>query len=170
MKKYIILKDWHYSLVLMTRLFSWFYDEKKFKIQFKFSKDCWYPKTDNNEHYNKLTGISFGVFEIHRNSIRICWKPNFLKNGKIQLYGYVYDNNIQIFESKFLCEVDVEKEYTCILSIENKIYKLDMGDMGTIEMENNLIDSKIQKQIYPYFGGISVAPQNMEIWVEMKKI
>lgn len=170
MKKYTILKNWHYSLVLFERMFSWYFGKKEFKIDFKLSKECWYPQTDNNSHYNKLAGVCFGVFGIHKNSVRLCWMPNFSQQGKILLFGYVYDSNTKNFQSRYFCEVDVETKYTCILSLYEDMYEFDMDPIAILEMENNLDDGKFQKKTFPYFGGKAKAPHNIDVWVEMKKV
>lgn len=170
MKKYTILKNWHYSLVLFERMFAWYFGKKEFKIDFKLSKECWYPQTDNNNiHYNKLAGVCFGIFGIHKNSVSLCWMPNFLQQGKILLFGYVYDSHTKNFQSKYFCEVDVETKYSCILSLYEDMYVFDMDPIAIIEMKNNLDDSEFQKKTFPHFGGKAKAPHKMRVYTLISK-
>jgi hypothetical protein len=168
MKKYTILKGWHYAFFLFGRLFGWYYNKKKYLVRFKLSKECWWTPARNKDDYdlNKLCGISFGLFAIHKNSVRLTWVPNFEKEGYVKIYGYVYDSSKKTHESKYICEIQVDKEYICHLSIDdtNKIYIFDMSPFGMTEMENKTTDNKLQKKAFPYFGGNNRAPVTMYIW------
>ena len=173
MKKYTILKNWHYSFFLLGRLFGWNYNKKNYSFDFKMSKECWYEKkVGASNGLNKIGGLSFGIFGIHRNSVRLTWIPNFEKKGFILLYGYVYDNLNKTHTSRYICEIEAEKKYTCSLDMvkDDYYFKFDMYPFGTIEMENNLEDSPIQKQNYPYFGGHERSPQKMDIWLSIKAV
>lgn len=169
--KYTIFKNWHYAFFLFGRLFGWGYNRKRYIITFKFSKECWWSPPRNQDDYdlNKLAGISFGAFAIHKNSVRLTWVPNFDKEGIIQLYGYIYDSSQKEHISKYLCEVRTETEYICILSMINGEYEFDMLPIAYMTMENKTEDHKIQKKTYPYFGGNNRAPNTMHFWVKIKK-
>ena len=171
MKKYTILKGWHYALFLFGRLFGWNYNKKSYTINFKFSKECWYKKEFVKiSGLNKLGGISFGIFGIHKNSVRLSWVPNFDKEGYISLYGYVYDELDKTHSSKYICEVETEKEYECLILLNNKDYEFEFNipTIGIIKMANNFKDHLIQKKNYPYFGGHDRSPQKMDIWLSIK--
>lgn len=171
MKKYTILKNCHYAFFLLGRIFGWHYDKTYYNIFFKFSKECWWSTPRNSDDYdlNKLAGFSFGLFGIHKNSVRITWRPNFEKKGFISLYGYTYDSAKKEHTAEYLAEVEVEKNCICLLSLNEDSYIFDMGSFGSIEMDNKTPDSLIQKEIYPYFGGNNKSPQKMSIWMKIKK-
>jgi hypothetical protein len=166
MTKYTILKGWHNSFFLFRRLLGWYWNRNKFIIFFKLSKECWYPGPDKNHSLNKLTGLSFGIFGIHKNSVRLAWIPKFDQQGKFEIYGYIYDPSIKKHLSKYFFTMDAENIYTCTLHIENDKYIFKINDI-IYEMDNITKDSKIQKLCYPYFGGKSKAPQTMRIWVNV---
>lgn len=170
MTKYTILKGWHYAFFLFRRLLGWSWDKKKFVISFKLSKECWYPGPDENHSLNKLTGLSFGLFGVHKNSVRLTWIPKFDQQGKFEIYGYIYDPTINGHSSKYFCDVDAENTYTCALDIDEGEYIFEMCDVAICEMENATEDSRIQKLCYPYFGGEMKAPQTMQIWAEVHSI
>lgn len=168
MKKYTILKNWHYCLTFFERLVSWFYDQSEFNIEFKLSKQCWYPKTNSNNHYNKIIGLCFGIFGMHKNSVRLYWIPNFEKPNKLFLYGYSYDSFYKDHESKYFCEIDVDTKYVCTLTLTDDSYEFNIHTLGNFEMENNIEDSKFQKKTFPYFGGKDRAPHKMVVWSDLK--
>ena len=166
MKKYTILKNWHYAFFLFGRLFGWYHGKDRFEIKFKFSSECWWNPPRNQDDYdlNKLFGLSFGLFSIHKDSVRFTWCPDFDNVGKIKIYGYVYDSNKKDHDSLYLCTVDVDKEYTGYLYLSGDKYIFQIGT-DTITMDNKTPDKKTQKEIYPYFGGNNKAIIKMYIWV-----
>jgi len=168
MKKYTILKGWHYAFFLFCRLFGWHYNKKNISIRFKFESDCWWNPPRNQDDYdlNKLYGLTFGLLTIHTASVRLTWVPNFEKEGYISLYGYIYDPSFSGHKSLYLCDVQVEGEYVCALTITEDKYIFDMSPLGKIEMDKT-IERKIEKEIYPYFGGDNRSPQDMHIWAEL---
>lgn len=170
MKEYVIFKGWHYAFFLIGRLFGWHYDDPKFSIDFKFSNECWWNPPRNSDDYdlNKLGGISFGLLTIHKNSVRLTWVPNFEKPGYIKLYGYVYNPDHDGHISQYICDVKTEQEYTCTIYLNSDNYVFDMGELGKIQMERTKY-RKIQKMVYPYFGGDNRSPVKMSIWMDVKK-
>ena len=168
MKKYTILKNWHYAFFLFGRLFGWHYNTKEFVIGFRFSKECWWypPRNINDNDLNKLIGLSFG--NIHKNSVRLSWSPNFEKEGIIKLYGYTYDESIKEHNMKYFCEVKVENDIFLHLLLNDDKYVFRFMEKE-FEMENKTKDGKIQKNNYPYFGGNNKSPNIMKIWASIKK-
>lgn len=174
MKKYTILKGWHYAFFLFGRLFGWHYNKKKFVINFNFSKDCcWAPPRDQNDYdLNKLYGLTFGLFSIHKSSVRLTWVPNFNKGWEdyISLYGYTYDPSFSGHQSKYLCDVKVDTDYSCNISITDDKYIFDMTSLGIkIEMDKTS-NKKLEKEIYPYVGGNNTAIQKMNVWAKLEII
>jgi hypothetical protein len=169
MRKYTILKGMHYSLLLFSRLFGWSWNKKKILISFKLSKECWYPGPDENHSLNKITGLSFGLFGIHNNSVRLTWIPKFDQENRFEIYGYIYDPSFDGHLSKYFFDADADTTYTCTLKTDENKYVFE-SCQTIIEMENNTEDSKIQKLCYPYFGGDARAPQTMNVWVDVHAI
>jgi len=169
MKEYTILKNWHYAFFLFERLFGWYYGRQLFLIKFKFSNECWWgaPRNIDDQDLNKLIGLSFGY--IHKNSVRLAWKPNFDKPNIISVFAYIYDSSSNKFISKYMCDVETNKDYMCYLNLhDSEEYVFNVLGIGTYEIDNITKDKKIQKLLYPYFGGNNAAPQKMKIWAELK--
>lgn len=169
MKKYTIFKNWHYAFFLFERLFGWYYDHKVFLITFKFSNECWWDTPRNLDDYdlNKLAGVMFG--KTYRNSVRLAWRPNFDKPNAISLYGYVYDECRDERTFKHLCDVPTNQEYMCYLNLyDPEEYTFNLLGVGNFKMDNNTDDKKIQKKLYPYFGGNNTAPRKMSVWMSLK--
>ena len=169
MRKYTILKGWHYAFFFFRRFFGWHYNDKNFSIKFKFSKECWWNPPRNQDDYdlNKLYGLSLGFFSIHKDSVRFTWRPNFEKIGVIDIFGYIYDENKNGHISLYLCSVNVEEEYSGQLLLSDDKYILSVGT-NVIEMDNYTSDCKIQKELYPFFGGNNKSIQKMYIWVDFQ--
>jgi len=168
MKKYTILKNWHYAFLFFGRFLGWHYNKKNYSLNFKFSKECWWKIPRNIDDYdiNKLCGLSFG-FPYTKNSVRLGWTPNFDNDGSIFLYAYIHDNYKFIYK-KFISEFFVEIEYLCQLYLDENKYVLTINN-ETIEIEHEKLN-KIQKEEYPYFGGDNKAINKMIIYTEVKKL
>ena len=170
MKKYTILKNWHYAFFLLGRLFGWSYNKTEFNMKFEFSKECWWTPSRNADDYdlNKLCGISFGLLGIHKNSVRLAWVPDFSKKGVIKIYGYTYDSvGKSEHKSLYICDVNVDTTYDAKIVCKDDKYLISVGSTE-IEMDNKIKDNKIQKEDYPYFGGNNRSPQKMYIWTSVK--
>jgi hypothetical protein len=63
----------------------------------------------------------------------------------------------------------VEKEYTVNFTISDEKYIFQIGT-DKLEMENKTPDKKIQKIVYPYFGGNNKAIRKMYIWAKLHKL
>ena len=170
MKRYKILKGWHYAFFLFGRLCGWHYDKKQFIINFKFSSECYWVPPRNQDDYdlNKLYGITFGMFNIHKDSVRLTWVPKFGSN-LISIYGYIYDKSSPEHVSQYICDVEMEKEYTALITLEDKKYHFSLN--GTeIYMDNTTPDNKVQKEIYPYFGGNNRAITTMYVYADLMAV
>lgn len=164
MKIYIIPKRWHYAKFFWGRFGGWHYDKKHFHISFMFGKDCWWfpPRNDDDYDLNKLYGLSFGLFSIHKNSIRLAWAPDFMEEGKIKIFGYVYDKGVRT--SQYIATVNVDATYLANIDVVSTKYKITVNG-NTIEMDNALQGSYFQKEVYPYVGGNNTAIREMTIVV-----
>ncbi len=180
---YTIYKNWHYSF---PRLISmWFGDNSRY-YQCKFESSCYWSPMRNDDDYdlNKLCGYQYGIFTVHKSSIRVSWVPNFDKAGVIDLYGYEYDKSFIGHDSLYLGSVVVGEEFN--ISIEN-LRQYDMNNkfmygfyhiklMDTsgnikngIKMKNSINNSfwnKFGFRLFPYAGGNNVAIHKMKILVD----
>jgi hypothetical protein len=163
MKKYTILKNWHYAFFLIQRALGWSWNKTEFHIKFKLSNECWWTpvRNDNDYDLNKLCGISFGLFAIHKNSVRLAWVPDFNNKDMMRIYGYTYDGVDHIFE--YICTVNTDATYNAKIVIKDDRYIISVEN-NQIEMENITQDRHIQKRTYPYFGGNNRAPNTMYVW------
>ena len=170
MKRYTIFKNWHFAFCFFRRFIGgWYYDESLFTFTFKFSNECWWNTPRNHDDYdlNKLMGISFGL-RLHKNSVRLAWRPNFDKPNTISVFGYMYDESKDTHTSMYLCDVSTNQECLCYLNLYDSAYVFNVPGISKIEMINPTQDKKIQKRLHPYFGGNNKAPQTMKIWVKLK--
>ena len=169
MKRYKILKGWHYAFILFRRLGGWSYNKKTFNIKFILSKECyWSPKRNPDDgDINKLIGLSFGVFGIHKDSLRLGWRPDFNDEGMIEILGYVYDMASKEIIKRHITTVSVNAVNYGIFQILPGLYRIGVNG-NIIEIPNDSPDTKIQKVTYPYVGGDNTAIRTMYFYQSIK--
>ena len=137
--------------------------------QVKFDESCKYniPSEDQYD-WNKLFGFCFGVFGIHKNSIRFGWRYN-PKNDQIEIARIVYFNGQHIMTR--MCGINVNEKHLFNISYQIEDNKI---------VARFRINNRIYEEFYPvpsacmrfgcglYFGGNQKAPNTM--YVEMDEV
>lgn len=161
--KYYILKNWHYSLPMFTKIMN---IKKEMNFEVIFSDSTNLTEVPEQSCVNKLFGWSNGLCSHHKDSFRLGWK---CKNKKLFLYDYQYINGI--LYKKELGE------------IPNKIYVKVHETLETIGCNYKYVYIYNEKMEYlyhfsilnskkygywlsPYFGGESKSPNNFNIKVK----
>ena len=174
--RYLIKKDYHRN---SNCAFSFRYDVKQLNCAFSFDKECWYNVKEIGDHVNKLVGISTCFMPRikekkpipghHWCSVRLGWRPNE-KEGFIDLFVYYYQEGKRTID--FLSTVKCENLYQFELELFDIMFlaKLKTGLSRPIEVYTKLFDtplkiSKLNYLLYPYFGGVPKAPQDMNIYI-----
>lgn len=155
--KFKIKKGKHKHSNFWARL-NIFNAKKLIKYKVKFDNNCWYPKINNDSNdLNKIFG--FGGADHHKNSIRLCWRPNFENKGTISIFTCWYDD--QKRSSKKFCDMKVGEH------VEFEIKKNKNGFSVKTSFHNDQINhsdpNPTWKRLWPYFGGNNTAPHNMMI-------
>ena len=169
MRQYLIKKGNHYcSMSIFEKIGAIGWKMKKYAVRFRFHNNCYWTPARNNDDLdqNKLTGIGFGM-NVHGNSVRLTWVPDFNVNGKINISGYTYDEKSTA--PKFLIEpiTSVEVGQLCDACIEVQGNEEDITVNGvTKRMPNFNADANLCLRLYPYFGGNNTAPQDMMIDID----
>ena len=123
-----------------------------------FGHDCWHEaKRIPFSGINKLCGFTVG-FGVHKNSIRVGWQPD--KSGKINMFAYYYNKGIR--ESKKITSVDTGKDVQIELNLSNSTFSLTVAGIG-YRFAFDYPRIKWGFNCFPYFGGKSVAPHNMNL-------
>ena len=173
--KYVIKKGKHYSKFNLARLFPFI--RLPLQQEIKFDKHCWYD-IDSVEYtgYNKLTGVS--GLNIHKNSARFVWQPDFHTYGIIKLYGYVYSDGGH-WKDVYLCSVKTDTRFKVEIQYINNgwQFKVYVDGRNTIEVYTKFMVGTKPKGIckylfkaFPYFGGKSVAPKDIIVYVKKSRI
>lgn len=169
MKSYLIKKGNHYAdITLGNRISSLGWKVKRTSIRFRFHKECWWapPRNDNDRDLNKLCGIGYGLNH-QKNSVRLAWVPDFNVNGKINIYGYIYDERADGNHlSAFIHSVQVETNNTALITNSGSKYEFLVNGKFA-EMPNTHADPSLCFMLYPYFGGNNTAPHDMVIELEV---
>ena len=131
-----------------------------------FTDSCKYLLDENDQlDWNKLYGVSFGLFGIHKNSVRFVWRYNPEIN-KIQIGAYWYLNGCRNWY--LLCSVELNQLINFKLTFLNdSVVFTVLDDLVPIGKYQLYVDKKIlakdKYQCGIYFGGNCRAPKNITI-------
>ena len=169
MKHYTIKKGNHYcSANIFQKIGGIGWNIRKFSLRFTMRSSCWWaPMRNNDDHdQNKLTGMVYGL-NVHGNSVRLTWVPDFEAKGMIRISGYVYDKKTTDpkFTTKYITTVPVEQPVMATFENLGSEYEITVNGIS-IRMDNVHGDPKLCYRLYPYFGGNNTAPQDMVIDIE----
>lgn len=162
MKHYTILKNLHYSTFIPKLCI--FKDNFEISQVCKFDESCKYIISEDS-CVNKLFGFSFGLFGVHKNSIRYGWLYNNEEN-KFFIYRYCYIDGKLNKHIIFDCNVN-----------EYHIYKISITKDLCGQYHIHFIIDEIEKYTYKinkvtnkllltlgfYFGGNTRAPHTMKL-------
>lgn len=142
--KYIIPKNWHYSLswnFFMRWIPIYIKDEITFEIKFDDS----IKKDINPRQINKLIGLRPWNKNVHTDSVRVGFEyESIFDQDFVNNYGYFYKDKIR--EIKFIRNNEINSFYPITISIDKSgWYCLCM----------------------PYFGGQIKAPNVIKIEINM---
>ncbi len=147
----------------------------EFEWNIKFSKECWYEK-DKVEYvgYNKLRGVTFGIHHENPwgkwkltkwlvNSALLAWQPNFNdpNKEKINLCLYYDVNGIEYRE--IFKTVKIDEEFNIKYSIKKDGVYITINNIDYNMPTKTWL--KFGYHLFPYFGGRSVAPNNMVVTI-----
>lgn len=151
--KYTILKNWHYSIFNPFK-HKWIrLDCQEVRFKFTIPKNAWYPKeNEDDEDWNKLYGVSYGFFGIHKNSLRIAWKPDFTTPYRFQLAYYSYEKGVRV--TKKLCSIFAgEQTEAQIYTTKDNYTSVFVNDDYRYYEKSNVKRSWIGFTCKPYHGG-----------------
>lgn len=141
-------------------------DDYIYKKIFRFTDSCKYNLGNEDQlDWNKLYGVSFGIFGIHKNSVRFAWRYNLVTH-KIEIGAYWYLDGFRNYHK--LCDVEINDIINFKLTfLHDSVVFTVLDDLTTIGKyvlylnENVLRKQKFECGIY--FGGNRRAPQEIEI-------
>lgn len=165
MKKHVIFKwfrrPFPFRIVGLNEI-----DDHIYKKSFKFTNSCKYNlKTKDQMDWNKLYGVSFGIFGIHKNSARFTWRYN-LTTEKIEIGAYWYSHGYRNHYK--ICDIEINDIVNFKLTfLHDSITFTVLDDLVPIGKYVLYFDENIlKKQKYEcgiYFGGNRRAPQTITI-------
>jgi hypothetical protein len=159
MKYFVIKKGSHRPFGLRFKRFK----GGNLVIFGRFGLSCWhYPDDIAESGKNKLSGITFGLSGVHKNSVRIAWQPSSNHNI-IDLYVYYYNNgkrSIDLFAS-----VPVGQEFMIRMLFNNGYFIVRYADTEK-KYPFTFPKTLIKYFNFPYFGGNAKAPWDMELFLK----
>ncbi|ALJ01552.1 hypothetical protein DC20_17695 [Rufibacter tibetensis] len=135
------------------------------KFEVKFDSTAIYATTDpaNQADINKLFGLSDCSSFHHQNSARFGWR---WYNNQLELHAYSYNSGKNM--STFITAIDLNKKYTCEVTLTDTNYLYKIGEK-TIEHARACTGIGNGYQLYPYFGGDETAPHQIKIMINVLK-
>jgi len=160
--KYVICKNKHNSIGNKLRFHRGL---TTYYFNTRIGTD-WFNKYPHG--INKLCGFTMGgLFDrIHRNSIRIGWKPSNDLEEYINLYLYWYDEKVSLtYQSRFICKAKADTIVRGVIKpirvdeIDNITVDLCVGTTNyTLTIPYHLPDKLWGRFCYPYYGGPLTSP------------
>jgi hypothetical protein len=135
--------------------------EMKFTVRFDNSAIYQTINPGNQADINKLYGFSDNDQEHHINSARIGWR---WYNNQLQLLAYVYNNSIQ--SDRMIVSVPLNQDINASIKVEGSTYIFNVNGTVVTMPRASTTPGAVGYQLYPYFGGDEVAPQNIKILIK----
>lgn len=135
--------------------------EMKFLVKFDSSALYRCADTNNQRDINKLYGFADNNTDHHTNSARIGWR---WYQNQLQLFAYIYNNKIE--SDRIITAVPINQELNCSIRAEGSTYTFKVNGTTVTMPRYSTTVQAIGYQLYPYFGGDEVAPQDIKIWVK----
>ena len=135
--------------------------EMKFVVRFDNSAIYQTIDAANQADINKLYGFSDNNQDHHVNSARIGWR---WYNNQLQLLAYVYNNSIQ--SDRMIVSVPLNQDVNASIKVESSTYIFNVNGTIVTMPRTSVTPKAVGYQLYPYFGGDEVAPQNIKIWIK----
>ena len=169
MRSYQIKKGNHYcSMSFFEKLGGVGWKITKYSVRFTMHPSCWWAPARNHDDgdLNKLTGVCYGL-NVHSNSVRLTWVPDFNVNGKIDIFGYTYDEKATDPKITAVPITSVQVGQPCngCIDVQGNKYKITVINVSVL-MDTLHADPSLCYRLYPYFGGNNTAPQDMTIDID----
>lgn len=158
------------DLISVIKNSEFFTKKTSVSYRVKFTESCIYDLINKDSYgVNKLFGLTFGIFGVHKNSVRFGWKP--FSKDVIMIYAYTYNKGVRK-ETQFLkvktneyleMNIEVKKDKYIF-----KIKSLDKLYTSVLEVQHNSIVS-FGYVNFLYIGGTKKVNQNIMIGMEKIK-
>jgi hypothetical protein len=164
----ITFKHFPFLRYSFPRTFGIFKDIKNIELSVKFPTSCNYRHGNNDDlDINKLLGVSFGIFGVHENSIRIGWN---IQDNKPSLWLYYYNYGLRYHVK--LGSFDFEKEYNLNINFKDDGMTVEGANGHSYIFIKRFFEfeevSKYAFLLQPYFGGNRKPPHKMDIELGIK--
>ncbi|KAA6434392.1 hypothetical protein FOE74_09330 [Rufibacter glacialis] len=135
------------------------------KFEVRFDSTAIYATKDpgNQADINKLYGMSDCSTFHHENSARFAWR---WYQNRLELHAYSYNGGKNT--STFITAIDLNKTYTCMLTLTDSKYIYQVGN-AAVEHARACTGEGKGYQLYPYFGGDETAPHDIKIKIKLVK-
>lgn len=135
--------------------------EMKFTV--KFDNSAIYQTADpsNQGDINKLYGFSDNNLDHHQFSARFGWR--WYQNS-LQIFAYVYNNGVM--SNKHIANIAIGSEASCSIRVAGNQYIFTLNGTQVVMPRAATTEQAAGYQLYPFFGGDEMAPQEIDIWIK----
>ena len=135
--------------------------------EFSFTDSCKYviPNEDQND-WNKLTGVSFNLIDARQDTIMCGWRYNVEKD-EFELCGYYHINGSFNPPQYCLVTVKAQERFTVVFAFNKGMKTAAISFI--IKGKTNITEMTpfnkfgINRIVNTWFGGTTAAPNDMEI-------
>lgn len=153
-----ILKGFHYSFGVAPKIYT---TPTVLSKQITFTDSCRYNlNSDDQLDINKLFGIGYFPSH-HHNSVRFGWRYD-LKQDKIEILAYWYENKIRKNTSLFFANIGKQYEYNIYVLKEFHVLSVKNVVGYTVFVPSQRYGFSLS----PYFGGNRQAPHTIKILIK----
>lgn len=156
-----ILYGFHRPIQLIPPCLKFISWKKEFMISkiVVFTDSCRYILDKGDQHdWNKLFGFFYGIFGIHKNSVRFVWRYDPIMD-KIEIAAYYYSDGQRIYTIVKIVDINTP----VVLTISRIKESIMMSCDGIIKDGMKIQSNKLAFGCGLYFGGNRRAPQNITI-------
>jgi hypothetical protein len=135
--------------------------EMKFTVKFDNSAIYQTVSSSNQADINKLYGFSDNNQDHHMFSARFGWR---WYSNTLQLFAYVYNNGVMSYQH--LGNVAIGAENKCSIKTAGNQYIFTLNGTQITMPRAATTEMAIGYQLYPFFGGTEMAPQEIKILIK----
>jgi hypothetical protein len=130
----------------------------------RFDESARYDLESNDQDdINKLMGFAEANSHHHDNSARIGWRYSVDKD-QIEIFSYIYDGGDLIYQH--LADVNINETIAYQINLFEDEYEFVVNGIVFRQERNADHMTGVYYMLFPYFGGNSVAPHDISIYIK----
>lgn len=136
---------------------SW-QDRDELTYSWRFNETAIYDLAGDDQYdWNKLTGLSFHLWDNHKNSAMVGWR--WTSGGDVELNAYFHIGGERVF-TEIIAYIPIGEEFrTAIRRNGDGWVTVSIAGREVRKFMGECCNNDKSREIYPWFGGNNPAPQ-----------